>query len=145
MAELCSLRIEQVDFTALAFTVVDSKTAAGNREVPVHSQLLPELKELVGERTEGCVLADLTPNKLGDHSNAVGKRFGRLKKAAAFEAQHVFQRVRKCVSTQLETALVPEGITADILGQENPTITYGLYSGGASLEVNRVALEKLQY
>lgn len=143
--ELCSLKIEQVDFEAQAFTVVDAKTSAGNREVPIHSRLLPKLKELAGERTEGYVLADLTPNKFGDRSNAVGKRFGRLKKAAGFGAQHVFHGIRKCVSTQLENALVPEGISADLLGHEKPTITYGLYSGGASLEVKRTALEKLHY
>lgn len=143
--ELCSLKIEQVDFEAQAFTVVDAKTSAGNREVPIHSSLLPKFKELVGTRTEGYVLADLTPNKFGDRSNAIGKRFGRLKKVAGFGAQHVFHGIRKCVSTQLENALVPEGISADILGHEKPTITYGLYSGGASLEVKRVALEKLQY
>jgi len=68
-----------------------------------------------------------------------------MKKAAGFGATHVFHSIRKCVGTQVENALVPEGVSADILGHEKPNITYGLYSGGASLEVKREALAKLRY
>lgn len=34
---------------------------------------------------------------------------------------------------------------ADIVGHEKPRITYGLYSGGASMETEREALEKVRY
>jgi hypothetical protein len=37
---------------------------------------------------------------------------------------------------------VPEGVTADILGDEKNTITYGLYSGGASMQTKREALDR---
>jgi hypothetical protein len=33
--------------------------------------------------------------------------------------------------------------TADTIGHDKPTMTYGLYSGGASLKVKREAIEKL--
>lgn len=36
-------------------------------------------------------------------------------------------------------------MAADIVGHDKPRITYGLYSGGASLEVKGAALEKLRY
>ena len=49
------------------------------------------------------------------------------------------------MGTQLENALVPEGVSADILRHEKPNITYGLYSCGASVEVTRAALAKLRY
>lgn len=143
--EVCSLKVQDVDLAGKSFNVTDSKTKAGVREVPIHEELLPTLRRLIGKRTSGYVLADLTPNKYGDRSNAVGKRFGRLKKAAGFGPAHVFHSIRKCVSTQLENALVPEGITADIIGHEKPNITYGIYSGGASLEVKRTALANLRY
>ncbi len=39
----------------------------------------------------------------------------------------------------------PECTAADILGHEKPTMTYGLYSGGANLEVKRKAIEKISY
>lgn len=38
-----------------------------------------------------------------------------------------------------------KGVAADIIGHDKPTMTYGLYSGGASLEVEREALERIDY
>ena len=40
---------------------------------------------------------------------------------------------------------VPEGVAAEILGHEKPSITYGLYSGGSSMKVKLEAIEKLAY
>jgi hypothetical protein len=45
----------------------------------------------------------------------------------------------------LENAGVGENITADIIGHEKPRITYGLYSGGSTLETMREAIEKISY
>jgi hypothetical protein len=45
----------------------------------------------------------------------------------------------------LENAGVGENLAADIVGHEKPRITYGLYSGGASLEVMREAINKVSY
>jgi hypothetical protein len=49
------------------------------------------------------------------------------------------------MATLLENAGDAEGVSADILGQGKPTMTNGLYSGGASLETKREALEKPAY
>jgi hypothetical protein len=46
----------------------------------------------------------------------------------------VFHSIRKTVATHFVNAQVPEGVTADILGDEKNTLTYGLYSGGASTD-----------
>ena len=91
------------------------------------------------------MFSGLTFNKYGDRSNAIGKRFGRMKSAMGFTESHVFHSIRKTVTTLLENAGVPESVAADILGHEKPTITYGLYSAGTSLAVRREAIEKLSY
>ena len=49
------------------------------------------------------------------------------------------------LTTILENAGVGENLAADIVGHEKPRITYGLYSGGASLEVMRGAIKKVSY
>ncbi len=49
------------------------------------------------------------------------------------------------MATLLENAGVLEGVAADIIGHDKPTMTYGLYFGGATLEVKLGALEKLVY
>ena len=65
--------------------------------------------------------------------------------AEGFGEGHVFHSIRKTVVTLLDNAGVSKNVTADIVGHDKPRITYGLYSGGASLEVKRVALAKLRY
>src|SRR5215469_10611045 len=117
--------------------IEDAKTSAGWRQVPIHSKLKKLIARLVKESKDGYVLSGLTVNKYGDRSNAVGKRFGRLKTRLEFGSSHVFHSIRRTVATLLENAGVPENVSADILGHDKPTMTYGLYSGGASLATKR--------
>ena len=141
--ELCALKVAQVkdDY----FSVGDAKTKAGWRDVPIHPKLAPTMKRLIDDRKDGYVLSGLTENKYGDRSNGIGKRFGRLKREAAYGSQLVFHSIRKTVVTILENAGVAENVVADIVGHEKKTMTFGLYSGGISLAVKRDALAKLSY
>ena len=106
---------------------------------------MPALQRLIGGRKSGYLLKDLEANKYGDRSAVIGKRFGRLKKAAGFSKVHVFHSIRGTVVTMLDNAGVNENVAADIVGHKKPRITYGLYSGGSALEVKRAALAKLRY
>ena len=145
--ELCVLRVEGV--TADHLDIHDAKTAAGVRKVPVHSKLKATVHRLVkaakARKDDPFLIAGQQTNKFGDRSGALGKRFGRLKTAAGYGKKHVFHSIRKTVATLLENAKVPEGVAADIIGHDKPTMTYGLYSGGASMKTKREAIEKLRY
>ena len=103
------------------------------------------MKRLKEESKDGYLLSGLTFNKYGDRSNAIGKRFGNLKDSLGHGKQHVFHSLRKTVVTLLEDAGVTENLTADIVGHEKPRITYGLYSGGASLATKAEALALVKY
>jgi integrase len=141
--ELCSLKV--VDVGTASFHIRDAKTQAGVREVPIHTALTPLVKRLKEASTDGYILAGLTLNKYGDRSNAIGKRFGRLKTAMGYGPQHVFHSLRKTLVTLLEDSGVSENLAADIVGHEKPRITYGLYSAGASLKTKTTALALVQY
>lgn len=143
--EICSLKIANVDLTEKYLSIVDAKTYAGVRNVPIHSKLEPLIKKLVAEAKDEYLIPGLTFNKYQNRSNAIGKQFGRLKRQHGFSELHVFHSIRKTVTTLLENAKVGENIAADIVGHDKPRITYGLYSGGATVEVMREALEKLSY
>jgi integrase len=140
---LCKLRVEDVrgDY----FRIEDDKTPSGTREVPIHSKLKSTMARLIAESQEGFVLSGLSENKYGDRSDAVGKRFGRLKTDLGFDERFVFHSIRKTVTTMLDNAHVPENTAADIVGHDKPRMTYGLYSGGATLETKRKAIELLAY
>lgn len=141
--ELCALKVENCSVEVLSIT--DSKTEAGIRQVPVHSELQDVVRRLMANSQDGYLLSGLTFNKYGDRSNAIGKRFGRLKQVLGFPEKKVFHSIRKTVVTLLEDAGVSENLTADIVGHEKPRITYGLYSGGHSLLSKKQAIEKISY
>lgn len=140
---LCSLKIANIRDGA--FWIEDDKTEAGTRSVPIHSAIAPLVERLKKESKDGYLLSGLTFNKYDDRSNAIGKRFGRLKAAQGFGPTHTFHSFRSTVATLLENAGVLENVAADILGHEKGTMSYGLYSGGASLETKREALERINY
>jgi integrase len=78
-------------------------------------------------------------------SNAIGKRFGNLKRKLGFGRSHVFHCFRNTVATQFENSGVPEGVAADIVGHEKKTMTYGYYSGGTSSKIKLTAVKKIKY
>ena len=141
--EICAMKLENI--TELSFKIVDAKTIAGIREVPIHSQLETVVKRLKDSSKDGYLITGLSFNKYGDRSNGLGKRFGRLKTDLGFSSNHVFHSIRKTFVTQLENAGVSEGVTADIVGHEKRTMTYGLYSGGNSLIVKAEAIKNVKY
>ena len=112
----------------------DAKTeASSNRLIPVAPALA------------SCV--DLKTLDLRGTSNAVGKRFGRLKKLVLEDGsarQKCFHSIRKFVVTTLEQGGVAEGVAADLVGHEKPNITYNVYSGGSSIEQLSYAVAVLE-
>lgn len=141
--ELCSLKV--ADVHTEHFTVVDAKTSAGERIVPIHPRLAPLMRHLCARSKDGYVLSGLTFNKYGDRSNAIGKRFGRLKAALGYDSRLVFHSIRKTVTTLLENAGVQENVAADIVGHEKKTMTYGVYSKGNLLPALKKAMQTLSY
>lgn len=142
--EICSLKKEHINLDQESFKITDSKTEAGVRIIPIHQTLLPVIKEQMTTSDE-YIIPNLTKSKFDDRSNAIGKRFGRLKTKLGYSKRHVFHSIRKTFTTQLENAGVNENVTADIIGHEKPRMTYGLYSGGTNLEVKREAISKVSY
>jgi integrase len=112
----------------------DAKTeASSNRLIPIAAPLT----SMVGHPAFD----------LRGTANAVGKRFGRLKRRVLADGdsrQKCFHSIRKFVVTTLEQANVPEGIAADLVGHEKPNITYNVYSGGSSIEQLETAVRVLE-
>jgi integrase len=143
--EICSMKTDFINMSEMTFQITDAKTTAGNRLVPLHSNLTKTISRLIKNSTNSYVFSELTENKYGDRSNAIGKRFGHLKKNLGHSRQHVFHSIRKTFTTELERAGVAENVAADIVGHEKQTMTYGLYSGGASIEQKRKAVESIKF
>jgi integrase len=141
--ELCALRVEQVK--ADRFEIVDAKTEAGVRPVPIHSAINPTLKRLIGKRREGFLFEHLKLDRHGKRGDYIGKQFGVLKLRLGFDGRHSFHSFRGTVITMLERAGVPESTAQDIVGHERSTLTGSTYSGKSTFEMRKAALAKLRY
>lgn len=142
--EICALKTAKVEADRLH--IEDAKTEAGWRTIPIHPHIADLVADLKAKSADGYLLSDLTYNKYGDRSNAIGKQFGRLKTRLGYGPDYVFHSLRKGVASQLEAAGVPENVAARLLGHEFRTMTYGLYAGGLlPFEVLRDALGKIDW
>ena len=145
--EICQLKVEQVvldDGDGGHFKIVDAKTSAGDREVPIHPDLLATVERLVADSGDGWLVQGIKSRPGGHRSNAVGKRFSKLKTRLGFGCKHVFHSLRHTLTTELSNALVPRDIIKDIDGHQRLGVTEG-YNAGARLDTKREALAKLSY
>lgn len=143
--ELCSLLKSSVDLEAMTISINDAKTQAGVRTIPIHPNIQSLLDHLKSTSSNDYIFCNLKPSKYKVRSNAIGKRFGRLKKASGYDKLFVFHSIRKTFTTQMQQAGIAEYITADIVGHELNTMTYGLYSDGTSVNQRREAIEVLNF
>ena len=145
--EIGDLKISNINLINMTIQIADAKTEAGNRTIPIHPNLefIFRKKLQASNDDTNYLFQTLTGNQYGKRTDAFGKRFGRIKNSMGYDNQYVFHSIRKTVTTLLEQAGVPEGITADILGHEKQTMTYGVYSGGSSLTQKFDAIKLLNY
>ena len=144
--ELAMLKWTDVDLAGELINIRGTKTQAAHRVVPLHPVLTSVLSALVITKDDEYVIRGLTIDSRGERGKALGKRFGRLKTEMGYAGRDkVFHSIRKTVATLFEQAEVLEGVAADILGHEKQTMTYGLYSGGSSLQQKRDAIRKIGY
>ncbi|CAI8817655.1 tyrosine-type recombinase/integrase [Pseudomonas sp. IT-P218] len=143
--ELCQLRTENVieDEGVQSFDIVDSKTVAGIRVVPVHPALAELVKRLMKDTKDGYLIPSKANNKYGIRSDLMSKAFGRIKKDLGFDRFHVFHSIRMTAITQLVRASVAGTIIAELVGHETGTVTYDVYSQGHSAAQKLEAISKL--
>jgi integrase len=127
----------------LSFDITDSKTAAGIRVVPVHPALSDLVTRLAAEAEDGYLVPSKSRNKYGIRSDALSKAFGRLKKSMSFGPLHVFHSIRASVVTHLVRADVADRLIKELVGHETGTVTFDVYSQGASAAQKLSAISKL--
>lgn len=143
--EICQIKADLV--TSDRIKIEDAKTESGWREVPIHDAILDLVATMKEESKDGYLFSGLSDrNKYNYRSDAIGKRFSKLKIKLGYSSQYVFHSFRKSVADKLEAAGIPENVSARILGHEVQTMTYGLYSsGGVTFETKKEALNKISW
>lgn len=145
--EIARLRVENVKEREgfRYFDIIDAKTKAGLREVPIHSELLALVEQLVKTSTDGYLLPNERITKNEERGDALGKRFKTLRDGLGFDSRYVFHSIRKTVSTIFERAGVNHNEAAEIVGHEKTGMTYGLYSQGMNLFNKYKVIKNITY
>jgi integrase len=143
--ELCSLKVEDVHLPEGYLQIRDAKTDAGNRKVPIHSAISELVTELVATTEDGFLLSGLKTNKYDNRSPTLKVMFSTLKTSLGYGPDYVFHSFRKGVATQLEDKEVPIIYAARLLGHKLKDMSYGTYSGGASVETLRRMIELVDW
>ncbi len=104
---LCGL--ELADVTDDRISLPDSKTDAGEWDIPIHRDIQQMIDRSKQTSTDGFLFSGLTcNNEFGDRSKAIGQRYGRLKRKLGFTDKiHSFDSFRSTLATQLLNAGVP--------------------------------------
>ena len=132
--EICQLKksnIVNMD-GVLTLDITDSKTEAGIRKVPVHPALAATIKRLCDASTDDWLLPIKSNNKYDKRSSPLSKKFGRLRTRLGFSSNYVFHSLRMTTITQMHQAGVSYPLIAELVGHETGTITFDVYSQGAS-------------
>lgn len=155
VSEIAKLRVK--DVREGLFHVLDAKTKAGNRAVPIHSLVAP----LVAARTDGKapddrLFSELPAVKEGssiEPGQAITKHFGRLRTAlrvdekapGARQSNIDFHSFRRWFITKAEMAGQPPHIISSVVGHARQGMTLGTYSGGPSVDQLRACVASVQF
>ncbi|WP_156906432.1 tyrosine-type recombinase/integrase [Halomonas halocynthiae] len=144
--EVCRLTKNHIvsENGVLSLYIDEGKTDASIRKIPIHPNLKPLVDQLVKNADSDNYLIH-TPggNKYGRRSDSVSKAFGRIKKEMGYDARHVYHSIRKTVITSLQHNDVKPLVIASIVGHETGTVTFDIYSDGASAKQKLDAINTL--
>jgi integrase len=117
----CELQVSDIRVdpdTGIAFMrMSDAKTEAGDRYVPIHSQIAPLIEMLIkAARGRDYLLRIDANNKYHERGSLVGKRFGILKTKLGFDSRFVFHSIRKTITNMFENAECPRVLPPMSLG-----------------------------
>ncbi|WP_081135687.1 tyrosine-type recombinase/integrase [Halomonas sp. BC2] len=144
--EICRLTKNHIvaENGVLSLYIEEGKTDASIRKIPIHPSLKSLIDQLVKNADDGGYLIHSSGgNQYGIRSDSISKAFGRIKRDLGYDTRYVFHSIRKTVITSLQHNDVKPLVIASIVGHETGTVTFDIYSEGASAKQKRDAIETL--
>lgn len=146
--EICKLEIKRDlvdDEGVYSFSLDDGKNISAIRKIPVHPKIKALIDRLKSESKDGFLIPSPAGNKYGIRSDYLSKAFGRLKTLAGYDSRYVFHSIRGTVITHFQRHNITGLTIASIVGHETDSVTFDIYSDGASAKQKQDAIATLDY
>jgi integrase len=145
LGEILHMKVTEVGSDR--FTVSDSKTYSGLRDIPIHNDIQQLVERLIQTSEDGFLISgESANNKYKVRTKGISHRFSRLKADLGFRTKkEVFHSLRGTLANRFENAGVNETFAARIIGHQIETMTYGVYSGQIDWDKAVEAMSQIQY
>jgi integrase len=136
--EIFRLRVEDIDWENMHIFNRNGKTKKSKRCLPISDRMVPELKRLVGGRTEGWLF--LSDSKCG-HLTTVSKMFAIARERAGLPGSVVLYSARHTFGTDVLEGTKNPAVTMDVMGHTNPKMMMR-YQHPEYVEATRQAINR---
>ena len=142
--EICN--IQKGNISENCFKVLESKTEASQRVIPIHPVLKPIIEMFLKSTLEEFLIKGI---KSGGYDKKRSwnfvKKHGRLRKNINLPEGVVFHTLRNTFATRMENLGIPRNHTSQLMGHEDSNMALDIYSGGLAIEPLVKSMKKLTY
>jgi integrase len=142
--EICN--IQKTVINDNCFKVLEGKTKASRRKIPIHPVLKPLVERFLDSKEEVYLIKGI---KRGGYDNKRSwnfqKKLGRLRKKIGIPEGVVFHTLRNTFATQMENLDIPMNHISQLMGHEDSNMALDLYSKGPKIELLAESIKKLTY
>ena len=142
--EICN--IQKANISENCFRVLEGKTKASRRAIPVHPVIEPLVERFLDSSKNDYLIKGI---KSGGYDNKRSwnfqKKLGRLRKKIGIPEGVVFHTLRNTFATRMENLGIPRNHISQLMGHEDSNMALDVYSSGLAIEPLVESINKLSY
>ena len=142
--EICN--VQKAHISDNCFRVLEGKTEAAKRAIPVHPVIEPLVERLLDSSKDDYLIKGI---KSGGYDKKRSwnfqKKLGRLRKRIGIPEGVVFHTLRNTFATRMENLGIPRNHISQLMGHEDSNMALDVYSSGLAIEPLVESINKLKY
>ena len=142
--EICN--IKKTNISENCFKVLEGKTEASQRDIPIHPELKPIIERFLDASVDDFLIKGI---KSGGYDNKRSwnfqKKLTRLRKKLEMPKGVVFHTLRNTFATRMENLAIPTNHINQLMGHKHNNMSLDKYSAGLTIERLAESINKLTY
>jgi len=142
--EICN--IKKTNISENCFKVLEGKTEASQRDIPIHPELKPIIERFLDASVDDFLIKGI---KSGGYDNKRSwnfqKKLTRLRKKLEMPKGVVFHTLRNTFATRMENLAIATNHINQLMGHKHNNMSLDKYSAGLTIERLAESINKLTY